>query len=336
MSIGYYYLEWLTSHCFPVVILIAAVVLNKWMKKKISAASHSEEDVVFWTKRRLAFRRLILLYGGIMYTPMAMTAARSFACASSFDAHMNIDMVMNQTEVFLYDQTQTCDTFIFQTINFLSTFSLVVVGGMLPAGLIFLSLRLKKFRWLNDKFSLHGYVYEPYIKMFCYWEAIPLIRKLTYVLVVEIYRVPSLISSCVYLGLTLLYMIIIISARPYRKCTWKKFQNIKLVEIHNGFELLSNLSIAFLQVRALLGVLIAVPSYIDLAVIIFIGVVLVVWLTIFCLISLEEKLQEDNVYTFSIEPPPKTRKKFVFWRRNKLGEGVTDMELEQRQQALDF
>ncbi|XP_013379402.1 uncharacterized protein LOC106150920 [Lingula anatina] len=326
------YLEWWSVIGMLCIALVTSVLIDKKLKHKIDIGfvPDGKRMVSLWTKRRTVRRSALLIFS-IFYTPLIFMSIKSFACSGDLEPLLNYTY-----DVFLYDQAQSCEDFSFQIFYFISAGCVVVVGFLVPAAIAFITLCLRKWDSLNKNMVKDGYVYEAYSRTFCFWESVPFFRKLMCIIITDVNPVKPFIQAIVHLSLTLAYTITVIAGRPYRACRWTFSSQLRIVEIHNGFEIFSNMAVALLQLYPVLQLTGLLPPYYDVCVVAVSVLVLVVWVCMLALIPFEEKMEEAEVYEIPPQDVQPSRKPFEFWKRNKAGEVVTLTELQQRERALDF
>eukprot|EP00054_Salpingoeca_dolichothecata_P011116 m.61853 g.61853 ORF g.61853 m.61853 type:complete len:784 (+) comp19308_c0_seq3:38-2389(+) len=219
-----------------------------------------------WLERRLTYRRILILILLSAYAPLASISFRSFACEDALgdsfavptselhlrQAAMNKpstsrsqhDMYRNS---FYFDQRLDCNDLTYQLMQLVNTFLLLIaIVGL--AVLLFVLLRLKKWKLLRAQHMLFGPIYEPYQASWCFFETVVLARKLCMIALTEFIPLNPLSVSILFFSSSMIYWCVIVLANPLRKARWFDFE----LDVNNLFEIFSTIGVALLQLTGLL------------------------------------------------------------------------------------
>ncbi|XP_045159063.2 uncharacterized protein LOC123524713 isoform X2 [Mercenaria mercenaria] len=317
-SMSIYYIEWLTSLCIPIFIIILGKFLYTSMKQNSNQndSKRLENNAGGW-ERQTTIRRLVVMVILTLYMPATLSCVRTFLCSDTIPKLLVLD---HTTNVFLLDNDESCDVFIFQTIHFFASVYLVFMGLLLPPMLIFFTLRQKKWDLLYSKWRLYSPLYEAYKDRYCYWEAIPLLRKLVSIIVTEAYPFSGFIQTVIQLGMSACYLLAIIVLRPYRSCYWVHPN----LNVHIFFEVVSNIVVCCVQGVGLTVVLGYYQESSDLVAAGAVCIVVVIWIVLMLALICETKphldLAQVDVPESSTQPAVQTQRKrqFKFWKKARV------------------
>ncbi|CAH1775367.1 unnamed protein product, partial [Owenia fusiformis] len=232
-------------------------------RKTITLAGSDKSKQRVWHLRSL-MRRISYTLLVIWYCPVVVNTLRTFACSNTVPV----------------------------TFNFVGTIFLIGFGVVFPIGLIFFTLRLRKWNLLKKKLPLHGGIYEAYRRNMCFWEALPMLRKFVYALMTDVYPFHPLVQVCCHLSTSVIYLIAVILGRPYRRVSWQSEASI--LNVHMLFEVVSNLSIILLQIEGLLMILEIEHVAIELTVLVSVAVVLFIWLMMMASVGCEHETEQQS------------------------------------------
>ncbi|XP_078657690.1 uncharacterized protein LOC144903437 [Branchiostoma floridae x Branchiostoma belcheri] len=331
LPIRQFYLHWTTAVAPVLVVVFFAHILDKVMRRKIVGARNEEERKLVWC-RRGHVRRCAMTLFVLTFSPAATLVIRAFACQNT----LSTDVVLDHTDnVFLYDQQHTCSEMPFQIIQALSLLYLVLMVILLPLGLSFWILRLRKFNLLKQSLVTQGWLYESYRRRFCVLEPIVMMRKVLSILLTDLYPLQLFAQAGVNLCLSGIYLLVVVLGRPYRPAKWRVCGKVVPLDLHNIFEGLATVCVCYLQVIPIVKETDLYSDYMGIPLVVLISCTLLLWVFMLAGISKEIQLEEEMEYTEPVVPKTeKKRERFVFWHRNKVGEGVTAVELTARQKAL--
>ncbi|XP_078575323.1 uncharacterized protein LOC144861360 isoform X3 [Branchiostoma floridae x Branchiostoma japonicum] len=300
LPIRQFYIHWTTAVVPVLLVVFLAHILDKLMRRKIGRARNEEERKLRWCRR-------------------------------------GQDVVLDHTDnVFLYDQQHTCSEMPFQIIQTLSLLYLLLVVILLPLGLLFWILRLRKFNLLKQNLVTQGWMYESYRRRFCILEPVLMMRKVLSILLTDLYPLHPLAQSGVNLTISGVYLFVVVLGRPYRPAKWRVCGKVLPLDMHNIFEALATLCVCYLQAVPIIKETDLYHDYMGIPLVVLVSCTLLLWVVMLAGMSREVQVEEELEYT---EPAvakteKKKREKFVFWHRNKVGEGVTAVELTAREKAL--
>eukprot|EP00058_Branchiostoma_floridae_P018774 XP_002604263.1 hypothetical protein BRAFLDRAFT_125236 [Branchiostoma floridae] len=112
-----------------------------------------------------------------------------------------------------------CQNTLSTIIQTLSLLYLLLVVILLPLGLLFWVLRLRKFKLLKQNLVTQGWMYESYRRRFCILEPVLMMRKVLSVLLTDLYPLHPLAQSGVNLTISGVYLFVVVLGRPYRMKT---------------------------------------------------------------------------------------------------------------------
>ncbi|KAI8509142.1 hypothetical protein Bbelb_129900 [Branchiostoma belcheri] len=288
--------------------------------------------LIFSSGYSSCLHRVAELWGCAFDRLAATLVIRAFACQNT----LSTDVVLDHTDnIFLYDQQHTCSEMPFQIIQALSLLYLVLMVILLPLGLLFWILRLRKFNLLKQSLVTQGWMYESYRRRFCVLEPIVMMRKVLSILLTDLYPLQPLAQAGVNLCLSGIYLLVVVLGRPYRPAKWRVCGKVLPLDLHNIFEGLATVCVCYLQVIPIVKEADLYSDYMGIPLVVLISCTLLLWVFMLAGISKEIQLEEEMEYTVPVVPKTeKKRERFVFWHRNKVGEGVTAVELTARQKAL--
>ncbi|XP_078575318.1 uncharacterized protein LOC144861360 isoform X1 [Branchiostoma floridae x Branchiostoma japonicum] len=332
LPIRQFYIHWTTAVVPVLLVVFLAHILDKLMRRKIGRARNEEERKLRWC-RRGQVRRCTMTVFVLMFCPAAAMVIQAFACQNT----LSTDVVLDHTDnVFLYDQQHTCSEMPFQIIQTLSLLYLLLVVILLPLGLLFWILRLRKFNLLKQNLVTQGWMYESYRRRFCILEPVLMMRKVLSILLTDLYPLHPLAQSGVNLTISGVYLFVVVLGRPYRPAKWRVCGKVLPLDMHNIFEALATLCVCYLQAVPIIKETDLYHDYMGIPLVVLVSCTLLLWVVMLAGMSREVQVEEELEYT---EPAvakteKKKREKFVFWHRNKVGEGVTAVELTAREKAL--
>ncbi|XP_052777832.1 uncharacterized protein LOC128215154 [Mya arenaria] len=333
-----YYTEWLSSIGVPVVIFIVFVLVDKKLRWKTTThAGPSPDTIVATGDRRTVERRFFFLVAMATYAPITLSAIRTYLCSTTVPKELVLDPTQN---VFLLDNDISCDKFVFQTIHFVASLVLFVVGVLMPILIVFFTLRQRKWGLLNSQWKKYGPIYEPYKNRFCFWQAFPMIRTLVAIVITETYPFPAFLQTTVQFGMTGFYLILLLVLRPYRPCYWVH----PSVNIHAVFEIMCTVVLLLVQGVAFSMVMGHTLPHSDIATIGCVTLLMVVWLIVMATVPLEAEqeipVEHDGDEGESIErktASQKGKRKLKFWKKKQVGPDPAFLEkIEANKDRINF
>ncbi|XP_019645399.1 PREDICTED: uncharacterized protein LOC109486137 [Branchiostoma belcheri] len=240
------------------------------------------------------------------FIPAATLVIRAFACQNT----LSTDVVLDHTDnVFLYDQQHTCSEMPFQIIQALSLLYLVLMVILLPLGLSFWILRLRKFNLLKQNLVTQGWMYESYRRRFCVLEPIVMMRKVLSILLTDLYPLQLLAQAGVNLCLSGIYLLVVVLGRPYRPAKWRVCGKVLPLDLHNIFEGLATVCVCYLQVIPIVKEADLYSDYMGIPLVVLISCTLLLWVIMLAGISKEIQLEEEMEYTVPVVPKQKEARK---------------------------
>ncbi|ESO86640.1 hypothetical protein LOTGIDRAFT_235263 [Lottia gigantea] len=280
------YIEWLTALCIPTIIIIIGLIINNREEKtllKLRKHQKDKEKEEMIINSRLKLRRFLYLIVIIYLMPIIICIIRSFSCTSIFDEGMVFRL--SSRDIFLYDNTFTCDSIIFQTMNLLLFFYLIACLVFVLFCLIIFPLRQNKWDLLESQENEYGFVYESYKKRSCVWDALPKFRILISLGLTDTLLLHPVYQSIGVCCLTVSYLLLLLLARPYRCFFWKYTS----CNNHLILDILCNIGIVLLQTGGLLTSLNLYPSYLDYIIISVICIVIIYWVILMLAVRFEKQ-----------------------------------------------
>ncbi|XP_046578548.1 uncharacterized protein LOC124286244 isoform X1 [Haliotis rubra] len=326
------YLRWGTAIAIPSVIVSFGICVDRALDNKVKAAKREPVRVVV-ERRRAGIRNFLFLIVLSYYLPVALSAIQSFSCTQTFGQNMVLDTGLFPDNVFLYDHTVSCDDFLFQTLNFVLTLFMLVYIVLLPLLLIFFTLRQRKWGLLDCKSARYGFVYESYNNRCCFWDSLVMVRKVVSIAVTNTMLTDPLRQSIVLLSVSGLYLLLLLAARPYRKCTWKG----QPLNIHQLLEVVCTVSLCTVQTGGLLLSLHLYPEMLNYLLMGLVLLALVLWLGCAAAGKVED-MEEQVVFEDEVERTVSRTISLPHQRikRNQVGEYVTSHEVERRVAHVEF
>jgi hypothetical protein len=215
----------------------------------------------------------------ITFAPVASLVIQPYACEGNISADIWFNGSSLHSNRWAFDQSQSCSDALFQALTFVSTFILVFYIILSPLIMLFFTVRTRRFK-LHGKYKLnYGSVFEAYKPSWCFMEGIIVLRKLTLIVLTDIYPIMPLIQILASSGLSFLYFVLIMCGTPYRKTFFRVCQS--KVDVHNSFEALASFTVLINQTAALMfhyGIIVDATQYILL---IINGIAVAFWVTIF-------------------------------------------------------
>ncbi|XP_048255774.1 uncharacterized protein LOC124125516 isoform X1 [Haliotis rufescens] len=326
------YLRWVTAMAIPSAIVSFGSCVDRGLDTKVKTAKHESARVVV-ERRRAGLRYFLFLIVLSYYMPVALSAIQSFSCTQTFGQNMVLDTGLFPDNVFLYDHTVSCDDFVFQTLNFLLTLLLLVYIVLLPLLLIFFTLRQRKWGLLDCKSARYGFVYDSYNNRCCFWDSLVMVRKVVSIAVTNTMLTNPLQQSIVLLSISGLYLLLLLAARPYRKCTWKRLP----LNIHLMLEVVCTVSLCMVQAGGLLLSLHLYPALLSYLLMGLVLLALVLWLGC-AAAGRGENMGRQVVFDDEVELTESRQTSLPNQRikRNQVGEYVTSHEVERRVAQVEF
>ncbi|XP_055956056.1 uncharacterized protein LOC126819299 isoform X2 [Patella vulgata] len=282
-----YFIEWGTASGIPAFIIIPGLIINQRRRKTFVSLEIAKFDVDQTVKEIITLRRFLFLIAVIYFMPITLSVIHAFSCYSTFGEGMIFRL--SRRDVFLYDNNQACDEIVFQVIHLLLIFPMMIYVVVLPLFLILFTLRQRKWDLLDRKESFYGFVYESYTRRLCFWEAIPMLRKLLGILLTDTVLTHPFYQIFGHLCLTGFYLLLVILFRPYRNFYWKN----RFMNNHVILDVVCNVGIAVLQGGSLLLVFDVYEGFIDYLIILTICIVIVYW--IICIFTSQFEKQRHVV-----------------------------------------
>ncbi|XP_052256661.1 uncharacterized protein LOC127861943 isoform X3 [Dreissena polymorpha] len=258
-------------------------------------------------------------------------------------ADKRLKLVLNQTDdVFLLDNSVSCNGFVFQVFQLFGGLYLMLLGVLFPLLIVFFTLRQNKWSLLYSQWHKYSPVYETYKDKMCFWETVQILRKLVAIVITEMYPFTPLIQACVQMGVTGVYLLMVLLLRPFRSCYWIH----PIANIHHIFEVLSTIVILLTQAVAFSLAIDRYLDHTDIALLALVGLVLTMWLVTMVTVSLEKK---QHIPTEEGKHAEETVKKMIpvvksqptrnlkFWKKKKVGPNPEYLEqIEINKRNIDF
>jgi hypothetical protein len=180
-------------------------------------------------------RRFLVYIWLITFAPVASLVIQPYACEGNISADIWFNGSSLHSNRWAFDQSQSCSDALFQALTFVSTFILVFYIILSPLIMLFFTVRTRRFK-LHGKYKLnYGSVFEAYKPSWCFMEGIIVLRKLTLIVLTDIYPIMlaylyplplsrsseffsfrPLIQILASSGLSFLYFVLIMCGTPYR------------------------------------------------------------------------------------------------------------------------
>ncbi|XP_041359450.1 uncharacterized protein LOC121375847 isoform X2 [Gigantopelta aegis] len=284
----HHYMEWASSLLIPTVVFFIGLVSDRRERRKASGTQNEITKAICEVKCfkiRHAVYFILLCY----YLPLTVSAIHSLSCTEYFGK-----VQASQTTIFrscfLYDLSINCNGFLFQTLQFLLGLLFILFILPFPIGILFFTLRQRKWHLL-DVYSLkYGYTFNAYTHRFCFWEVFILLRKAISITLTDTLLIDPYLQACSLLSMSGLYLALLIFGRPFRPCHWKH-----LKPMYNNnllLEVLSCLCLVILQCSALINITKGNKEALDLLVYSSVLVFLVLWCLVMYLVKNESTDQE--------------------------------------------
>lgn len=168
-----YYLIWMSSFLPPLIVVIFVKFVDKSLGLWLSQEKDRKLKEKHW-RRRSMLRRMTFYLLVVTYLPITLFGAQSNSCSQNA---YKVFVMDTSRDVFLHDQNLHCDQFGMSTLKFVAMLALLYALA-LPVTVILSSLILRKWSLLEQSSLQYGSMYESYKSRYCFWEAIPMVRKL--------------------------------------------------------------------------------------------------------------------------------------------------------------
>ncbi|XP_033736850.1 uncharacterized protein LOC117325043 [Pecten maximus] len=285
-----YYLTWMSSFLSPLIIMVFMKFADKsmgfWLSQEKDRKRKERQQRHRSMLRRITFYLLVATY-----LPVTLFAAQSNSCSHNAFTVFVMDTSKN---VFLHDQSLDCDTFGMSTLQFVAILSMLYAVAF-PLAIILFSLIQRKWSLLEDSRQKHGCVYESYKSRYCFWEAIPMFRKIFCIAMTETNVISISVQVIIQMVMTGGYLLSLIVLRPYSSCRWE----IDGMNINLMLDVTANLVVGILQAIALLErreVYVPEMTYIFLM-----GLVIVLVLAVGLLLFIPKELKVIKVVSIPAE-----------------------------------
>ncbi|XP_052256662.1 uncharacterized protein LOC127861943 isoform X4 [Dreissena polymorpha] len=341
-----FYMDWLILMIIPPIALTVGALADKRLAvfQKLSTKlpiDHTGNEGLRTEKknRRTTARRVVIIFAVVMYAPVTLAAVRTYLCSETVPKKL----VLNQTDdVFLLDNSVSCNGFVFQVFQLFGGLYLMLLGVLFPLLIVFFTLRQNKWSLLYSQWHKYSPVYETYKDKMCFWETVQILRKLVAIVITEMYPFTPLIQACVQMGVTGVYLLMVLLLRPFRSCYWIH----PIANIHHIFEVLSTIVILLTQAVAFSLAIDRYLDHTDIALLALVGLVLTMWLVTMVTVSLEKK---QHIPTEEGKHAEETVKKMIpvvksqptrnlkFWKKKKVGPNPEYLEqIEINKRNIDF
>ncbi|XP_052256660.1 uncharacterized protein LOC127861943 isoform X2 [Dreissena polymorpha] len=337
-----FYMDWLILMIIPPIALTVGALADKRLKLSTKLPiDHTGNEGLRTEKknRRTTARRVVIIFAVVMYAPVTLAAVRTYLCSETVPKKL----VLNQTDdVFLLDNSVSCNGFVFQVFQLFGGLYLMLLGVLFPLLIVFFTLRQNKWSLLYSQWHKYSPVYETYKDKMCFWETVQILRKLVAIVITEMYPFTPLIQACVQMGVTGVYLLMVLLLRPFRSCYWIH----PIANIHHIFEVLSTIVILLTQAVAFSLAIDRYLDHTDIALLALVGLVLTMWLVTMVTVSLEKK---QHIPTEEGKHAEETVKKMIpvvksqptrnlkFWKKKKVGPNPEYLEqIEINKRNIDF
>ncbi|XP_060070315.1 uncharacterized protein LOC132550287 [Ylistrum balloti] len=324
-----YYFTWMSSFLPPLISIVLMAFVDKSMGLWLSQEKDRKRKERKW-RRRSMLRRVAFYLLVATYLPVTVFAAQSISCSDSAYTVFVMDTSKN---VFLHDQSLDCNTFEMSTLQFFAIISMLYSVAF-PLAVILFSLVQRKWSLLENERLRHGFVYESYKSRYCFWEAIPMFRKIFCIAMTETNVLSVSVQVVIQMVMTGVYLLSLLALRPYSECRWEKDgMNVNLF-----LDVTANLVVGIMQTIALLkhkDMYVPEVTYAFLA-----GVVMVLVLAVGLLLFIPKELKVPEAIpipgdTSDQEEAGQSAGQHRF--KNKVGpEPSTEKHIEQAKQNLEF
>ncbi|OWF43554.1 uncharacterized protein LOC110459576 [Mizuhopecten yessoensis] len=319
-----YYLTWMSSFLPPVIIIVFMAFVDKSMGFWLSQEKDRKRKERQW-RRRSMLRRITFYLLVATYLPVTLFSAQSNSCSHSAYKVFVIDTSEN---VFLHDQSLDCDTFDMSTLEFVAIL-FMIYSVFLPLAVVLFSLIQRKRSLLEDERLKHGSVYESYKSRYCFWEAIPMLRKIVHIAMTETNVISISVQVIIQMTMTGTYVLCLVVLRPYSQCQWERDgMNINL-----ALDVTANLVVGILQAVAFLTVR---DMYVtEMTYVFFVSLAIVLVLALGLLLFIPKELEVPEVMSIQadVEEEEAGQSEGHHRFKNKVGPAPST---EQAKQNLQF